>query len=538
MKKLYSFIAITIGLFLMSGTSNAQSFIRNYVPSSGTSTLNIYTSVLPTSTGNYLACGQMKETGGATADMLMTLFNQNGDEIWSRKLGDVSEPEASFSAVEIGGNYYVIGWTNNSGANYNELLIIALDPSGNMLAGWPRQYQSSGSTSHKYCYRLIQMGNKIVVSGHTTSGGFDNLLFAVDMSGNIVWDHTYNIVGTDKGGYELVHLQNGNLLTAGHIYNGSFDAQIMITDSTGIFVDLFRYDCSGQDIYPPQIIDLGPVNGIIAIGNYSTTTNRDIYAMKIDYNGNISWATRYGINSQDDYASEAVLLDDGTIGIAGYTENPNSSNNSSCALFMRINTSGSIVSQSGYQPSNTANESYKFYGVAKNAAGDIVLVGSGVSPNSGSDGMILTVMDKNGISELGCGQVQTTIGTLSISITKTAPSVTTGVGFGIGASVSTVSSELITEDDACGSFIGIEENNSQAPLLVYPNPAADIIQINIPYPSANGSFELLNMEGKVLRNGQVAADIFSMDVSDLSSGVYVIKLYINNVVLHSKLIKN
>ncbi len=59
-------------------------------------------------------------------------------------------------------------------------------------------------------------------------------------------------------------------------------------------------------------------------------------------------------------------------------------------------------------------------------------------------------------------------------------------------------------------------------LSIYPNPVIDVL--NIQFPQGMDKVEILSLEGKVLKQLDVKADKVSVDVTDLESGVYVLKI--------------
>lgn len=77
---------------------------------------------------------------------------------------------------------------------------------------------------------------------------------------------------------------------------------------------------------------------------------------------------------------------------------------------------------------------------------------------------------------------------------------------------------------------GVESVNSPLSLTMYPNPVKDILNIKGEYQS----LEIFNTEGKLLitANGEAA-----INVSSLTNGVYIIKIYDNNRVGTYKMIK-
>ncbi|MEZ4951668.1 MAG: right-handed parallel beta-helix repeat-containing protein [Saprospiraceae bacterium] len=71
--------------------------------------------------------------------------------------------------------------------------------------------------------------------------------------------------------------------------------------------------------------------------------------------------------------------------------------------------------------------------------------------------------------------------------------------------------------------VSLKENeNQQIPFLVFPNPASQILHVQSNL--SDGFFQLLNLDGKVLKTFDEASPFFQMDISQFSSGTYFIIL--------------
>lgn len=70
--------------------------------------------------------------------------------------------------------------------------------------------------------------------------------------------------------------------------------------------------------------------------------------------------------------------------------------------------------------------------------------------------------------------------------------------------------------------------------LVYPNPVINTLHLNLPENSIVNRFEITNILGKVVKEGQSNT---SINVSDLNSGTYIITLYSNSGLIRNKFVK-
>jgi CotH kinase protein/Lamin Tail Domain/Secretion system C-terminal sorting domain len=78
-------------------------------------------------------------------------------------------------------------------------------------------------------------------------------------------------------------------------------------------------------------------------------------------------------------------------------------------------------------------------------------------------------------------------------------------------------------------------NIDNARIVIYPNPATNLVSINSNI--SIDKFEIIDMFGKILITDSVNSNQFSKDISDFSSGIYLIKIYTEFGFKTEKLIK-
>ena len=82
-------------------------------------------------------------------------------------------------------------------------------------------------------------------------------------------------------------------------------------------------------------------------------------------------------------------------------------------------------------------------------------------------------------------------------------------------------------------------NNNENKIMIYPNPAVDIINIDLPNSSDNKQFELTltDILGNVVTvNYKYAQKSININVSNLARGVYFLKISNNSYVKTEKII--
>ncbi len=97
---------------------------------------------------------------------------------------------------------------------------------------------------------------------------------------------------------------------------------------------------------------------------------------------------------------------------------------------------------------------------------------------------------------------------------------------------------LALDNDGKRTYSGVqrvENSKSGKPLLIYPNPANDLITIKA---SSIKSVTIINTEGKIVYSEKVNNNTATIDISRLAKGVYLVKGELdNNTVVSEKLIK-
>jgi hypothetical protein len=83
-------------------------------------------------------------------------------------------------------------------------------------------------------------------------------------------------------------------------------------------------------------------------------------------------------------------------------------------------------------------------------------------------------------------------------------------------------------------------NNDNSALVIYPNPASDIVNIDLSkLTNKNVQVNVSDISGKLIYSENISSsDLISIDVNEYSKGIYFINLTGENFSLNKKLIKN
>lgn len=85
--------------------------------------------------------------------------------------------------------------------------------------------------------------------------------------------------------------------------------------------------------------------------------------------------------------------------------------------------------------------------------------------------------------------------------------------------------------------VTVEKYDFEKAINIYPNPAIDIININIPYNNS-ATIEIYNVFGKLVSEKKTSEIDNIIHISDQSSGIYFIKIHVENRFITKKIIIN
>lgn len=74
------------------------------------------------------------------------------------------------------------------------------------------------------------------------------------------------------------------------------------------------------------------------------------------------------------------------------------------------------------------------------------------------------------------------------------------------------------------SVLSVSENAENINLSVYPNPSTDYLYLTSSDENSDLSYQLFDMSGRLLKSGKVVANQTSIDMQDLVSATYFVKV--------------
>lgn len=349
------------------------------------------------------------------------------------------------------------------------------------------------------------------VRNHQTNQHFWHV-FNLDSGGNLLWSNTYNIMTAKTNVSGLDTFSNGDLVVTGTYFDNAVVSHCPMMSRispSGTLIWSRLYQSPNDDIYADAIC-VSP-HGIFIAGRYGVFS-QNMAILKIDQAGVLLWTMKYTIASSDLDPNDIAVTKQNNIAIAG-TDNYS-------GFLVLVDSIGIPYSQREYA-------SMQIFDLDTISASGFTLSAS--SPNTSANAMLFST-DSAGYSclDVPYNIVKIGLAANTVSSLNTQPfPMTSSVyplpeinpGFQINSLCSPSSSST---------------SESLLNLSLFPNPANDIIIINS--PSEIQQYEILDVQGNIVRQKYCSTRIESVDVSDFATGVYFIRVIASEQYFTSKFV--
>jgi hypothetical protein len=417
--------------------------------------------------------------------------------------------------------YVGLGFDFNSGKI--RIYIIKTDFYGDTI--WTKTY---GDSEYSYYHGARNSLKKNSDYTYTLAGSRNDdtntacLLMKFDQNFDTLWtklyfdnpDFTvfYNHIQTSDGGYALVGYTNE--------IDADGDVLLVKTDSDGNMLWYKKYGTSGRDM--GLCIVETPDNGFL-IGGECGLGNTDGYLVKTDSGGNQQWTKHYGHPS---YPDGAIF----TIGVTSENE-----------YILPIGYITTPISEPFY------NRKYRFikldsdfnevwnkeYGIEAEYTG----IGTITVANNGDIWATVTDDNNDGLFHLTPNgdsiskhyySAEGSIGVKSLLAIKQTPDngfIMAGVAYDpqVMWLVKTDSCGCVVEDCDCGGSV-VEQFTEELEIEVYPNPAKDVLNFNLPENTKDVRVEIYDNLGRLMITNELLNWENTIDVSQLKSGNYYVRI--------------
>ncbi|NQV16855.1 hypothetical protein HQ531_15430 [bacterium] len=275
--------------------------------------------VVEDSEGNLFLGGLSNSFGSGDPDYYVVKLTADGDEVWTQNYG-YETYESGFDMI-LGPDNCILLAGAYSSSEYSELDvgIIKLNSLGELL--WQTHFGAEGddvglSLTQSY-------DDQILVAGWTnsTGPGEENiLLMKLNQSGELLWEKALGSSGVERCN-ALIQCSDGGLLLAGYQFLGfekNRDLYLLKTDAAGDL--LWEASFGGQYNEVAHDIVECPEGGYVVAGTTESFSvgGNDGYLLKVNEHGEELWSKTFGGISHD-YIQSVTIAENGDFIMAGYT---------------------------------------------------------------------------------------------------------------------------------------------------------------------------------------------------------------------------
>ncbi len=530
MKKIFPLLFLA----LLSLNVNSQTYFNSVFNDTN---YEEYNSIVKINSGGYLALGTTSSSGAGTSDLLLSRLDNEGNLLWSKTYGALSDDFGITVAENPLGGFLLMGYTYSysPGQLYDDILLISTDSNG--IVKWSKIY---GGLDYDEGNDMRVLSNgTIVVSGLTSSYG------TTIQSGIAFTTNNLGVIQNSKVfSQNPINYFNSVLPTSdgGFVFAGSttrqtslnFDGFVVKTDGNLNVTWAKRTGTQGIDFLNRSAENTS--SNLIAItGTTSSGTNggTDVVVMTLNNANGNSVNTKYYGGPFNDRAYDIFYNQlSSTYTLSGY--------------YSYINSSTDTVEQNlGFEIDELTGSVIwsAIYGDEINGSrclGSCIdqnsLVQCGSTFGYGAPDGQAQIIKNNGSQLAICGrtnigltpQILTTIDSVganssSINITTTNVALT-GVNYILSSTVNCTN-------------VGVFEKPSAQQLKVFPNPTCDFINIELENLNTNYLVKITDISGRLILVQNTNNRNSRINVKDFETGLYIITLIHNDKTYMSKFIK-
>ncbi len=299
--------------------------------------------IIQTSDGGYILVGEKKSYGDGNYDFLVVKLNSDGSVSWAKIYGGQGLDSGNSILETSDGGYMVAGSSTSYEGGNQDILLVRIDSSGNVL--WAKTY---GGVYSEDIYSLIQTSDGgFAIAGDTNSvsyGGlnYDFLILRLDASGHLLWNKVYGGSYIDYA-YSITETTDGHFLVAGittSFGTGYEDFLVLKLNSDGTLSWAKAYGGESGDV-AYSIIENSDGNYVVVGRTWSFGNGgKDFLIIKTNANGDISWAKTYG-GSEDDVPYFLIETSEGGYAVAGKTNSFGAGGDD--FLILKLDSNGDIT---------------------------------------------------------------------------------------------------------------------------------------------------------------------------------------------------
>ncbi len=444
---------------VFSGSAQGASWSRTYGGTVG-DWADAAGAAQQTSDGGYIVVGETTSFGSGDFDIWLLKLNADGNVVWQKTYGTTGTDYSSSVQQTSDGGYIVVGGTTSFGVVMHNIWLLKLDADGNVV--WQKTYGGAGIDYASSVQQTSDQG--YIVAGGTESFGAGNRdiwLLKLDAAGNVAWEKTYGGTGTDEAN-SVQQTSDQGYIVAGRTESfgaGNRDIWLLKLDAAGNVAWEKTYGGTGSDYaqFVRQTADMGYI--VAAATSYSFGSTSDVWLIKLDGSGSITWQKTYGGEGGERPYSVQQTSDGGYI-VAGDTTSFSAIDYDRWLL--KLSGNGSVTWQKTY---GGPGDDFA-YGVQQTTDGGYIVVGETTSFGAGSyDIWLLKVENDGSLADCPLGKVTnaTVTDTAVSGITSTATVTVTTAS--VGNTTVTPGDTTMAPLQICPAVLSVVSPNGEEDLI-------------------------------------------------------------------------
>jgi beta-propeller uncharacterized protein DUF5122 len=326
-------------------------------------------------------------------DFKVLKLNANGNVIWQKTYGGSGDDLINSIQQTSDGGFIVVGSTSSFSGS-GGIWVLKLNANGNVI--WQKTYGGSDSDGANSIQETSDGGFIVVGSTISFSGISGYWVLKLDANGNIAWQRAYG--NSSQFATSIQQTSDGGFIVAGFTYPTPLKFCVLKLDGNGNVIWQKTY--GGSKISEATSIQETSDGGFIVAGytNSYGAGNSDIWVLKLNVNGNVTWQKTYGGTGGDGASSIQQTTDGGFI-LAGST----SSFGSGGIWVLKLDANGNVTWQKTYGGSGVD----RARSIQQTSDGGFIVAGDTSSYGASDWDIWVLKLDANG-NIPGCDLIQDT----------------------------------------------------------------------------------------------------------------------------------
>ncbi len=440
----------------------------------------------------------------------------------------------AYDVVEMPDSGYLVTGTSGSfNVGHADGFLVRTNKYGNPL--WSIPYGSAENDGFYDLEHKANFGNYLL--GRTTgvAGDFDAWITFVDDQGTVLWEKTYPGPDWEEATESAMTQDSGLIVGVKRYGTGTQDHDYSI----------MRLDISGDTVWTQEVSNPGDdeVTNIVAYqdsmflisSNHWDDINTQYYGFieLIHEDGSLVWSDTVGIAPGSSYFNDFFVSNDTLYGVGAFklddtstfdrmrhvrflpqaengeilTQVSNSAGNMIEDVVVPIPNSEFKYSSFRFQDPMGTSSNHDFY-IGLNSYLLTPIAATANTITDGEDRLFSAVPTMDG-GAIFVGYQSLPPGGTAMALLKIGP------GFDY---------PIVPEDPFILTFVGQEELEALTSVVVYPNPATDIVTVQVGDEKVD-RFALVNLEGKELNSGKMSGSETTISVDGIDSGLYFLQFY-------------